>query len=90
MKLKDLLTPTPIPIIEWRTNDPFGEDPDGIFCGVCTWDGTELLPLDGDFYTPEEEIYRYEWFGENNENLTYWSWTDWSIFQENCIKENLK
>lgn len=91
MKLKDLLTSTPIPVIEWRSNDPLGKDPDGIFCGLCTWNGKELLSLDGDIYSPEEEIYRYEWYGENNENLTYWSESKWEIYDDSiCFRENSK
>lgn len=66
----------PVSYIQWRCNSPDGdEEPDGIFCGGCSWTGTELISLDGDFYSLATPIYRYEW--EDDGSLTYWEEVKW-------------
>ena len=70
MKLKDIL-PNYRVNIEVRTTDPFGED---ILFGYCHWTGTELISDDGDSYSIEEEVVKYE-FGEFG--LIYWFEPEW-------------
>ena len=58
MKLKDLCTPEQaIDTIQYRCYGPNQEDE---MLGYCTWNGTELSPLDGDYYSLEDEIIKYE------------------------------
>jgi len=74
MTLRDILEGhPPVKYCQERTN--FADEPDGIFTGSCEWTGTELLPLDGDCYSLDVEIYRYEW--EEDGSLTYWVWSNW-------------
>ena len=74
MKLRDILEGhAPVIYCQERTN--FEDIPDGIFTGSCKWTGTELLPLDGDIYSLDDEIYRYEW--EEDGSLTYWVHSEW-------------
>lgn len=74
MKLRDILPKNPIKIM-LRCNPPAGFDkPDGILSGYCFWNGAELLPLDGDYYTVEAEISRYEFA---NDYLVVWETVDW-------------
>ena len=55
MKIKHILTKPSL--IEYRTRGPNGED---MFCGECRYDGTNLVTLDGDSYSLEDEISHYE------------------------------
>ena len=71
MKLKDILSNSPIDKIEVRTNDPFGDD---MLFGFCRWTGTELVSLDGDNYSIEDEITKYEF---EEYGLTYWIESEW-------------
>lgn len=76
MKLRDILTKgKPVETIMARTNDPFDECEDGILFGYCQWDGEKLISLDGDYYSLEEEIVRFEY--ENENYLVYWTHSDW-------------
>lgn len=71
MKLKDILPNHPIGQIEVRTNDPWGED---MLFGYCAWTGNELISLDGDTYSIEEEITNYMW---DAHDLVYWFRSEW-------------
>lgn len=75
MKVKDILPSTPLERIMVRTNDPWNEDPDGILFGYVGWDGANFVDLDGDYYSLNEEVTRYEW--EEDGSLTYWIHSDW-------------
>lgn len=76
MRLRDILTKgKPVETIMARTNDPFGECEDGILFGYCQWDGEKLISLDGDYYSLEEEIVRFEY--ENENYLVYWIHSEW-------------
>jgi len=77
MKLKDILPEEPLDRIMVRTNDPWDEDPDGMLFGYVGWDGANLVDLDGDYYSLNEEVTRYEW--EEDGSLTYWIHSDWSV-----------
>lgn len=55
MRLKHILTKPAL--IEYRTNAPFGES---VFIGECRYDGSQLIPLDHDIYSLEDEISHYE------------------------------
>lgn len=80
MKLRDILQKgKPVELIEVRTNDPL-EDPedvyeDGLLFGYCKWDGKDLIPLDGDFYSLDEEVVRFKFEDENH--LIYWIYSEW-------------
>ena len=39
--------------------------------GYCAWDGEKLISLDGDSYSLDETVVRYEW--EDDGTLTYWT-----------------
>lgn len=76
MKLRDILTVgKPVEKIMERTNDPYGEIEDGILVGYCWWDGDDLIPLDGDYYSLDAEIERFEF--ESEDSLVYWVHSDW-------------
>ena len=72
LKVKDILPDYSLKNIQVRTNDPFGED---MLFGFCHWIDSELISADGDTYSIEEEIYKYE-FNENGQ-LTYWIISEW-------------
>lgn len=72
MKLKDILPNHPVDI-QVRTNDPFGED---MWFGCCHWTGTELISGDGDSYSIDDEVYKYE-FDKDGYSLTYWFEGNW-------------
>jgi len=77
MTLRDILTRgKPIETIMERCNDPYDEYEDGILSGYCQWDGEKLIPLDGDYYSLNTEIERFEW--ENESYLIYWTRVEWS------------
>ena len=42
--------------------------------GYCSWNGEELMSLDGDTYYVEDDIEKYELDGDN---LTYWIKGEW-------------
>ena len=70
MKLKDILPDHHINIMA-RTTDPYGDD---MLFGYCYWTGTELVSDDGDSYSIEEEIVKYEF---NDYGLAYWFESKW-------------
>lgn len=70
MKLKDIL-PDHYINIQSRTYDPWGED---MLFGYCHWTGTELVSDDGDSYSIEEEVIKYEF---NDYGLSYWFEPEW-------------
>ena len=72
MILKEILPNHPVDI-QVRTNGPFGED---MLFGFCYWTGTELVSKDGDSYSLEEDVVRYE-FSENKTKLVYWFESIW-------------
>lgn len=69
-KLKDIL-PDHYINIQSRTYDPDGED---VLFGYCYWTGTELVSGDGDSYSLEEEVLKYEF---NEYGLAYWFESEW-------------
>ena len=90
MKLKDILLNID-KIIEYkedyvlpiqaRTNSPFeGED---MLFGFCSWDGENLKSEDGDSYSLDEEVIKYELIVNFYESsypyiLTYWFNSEWT------------
>lgn len=65
MKLRDLCLPDyPIDTIQYRCYGPAPECADMMF-GYCRWTGKELQSMDGDSYSLDDEIIKYEWFGEH-------------------------
>ena len=83
MKLIDVLPDCPVEQIMERTfypeslNDDLTEKEirDGMLTGYCAWDGKELRSLDGDNYSVNAEIERFEW--ETDGTLTYWVRGEW-------------
>lgn len=47
----------------------------GLLVGYCSWDGDKLIPADGDYYSVDEVISKYEY--EENGSLTYWTVSEW-------------
>lgn len=81
MKLRDILPDYPVSHIMVRTNYP--DDIDelskserslGMFFGYCSWNGEDLESLDGDTYSLDMEIEKYEM---NEGGLVVWFLSDW-------------
>ena len=72
MKLKDILPPYPLNNIQVRTSHPLDKD---MLFGYCHWTGTELISGDGDNYSIEDEISKYEF--DKDGQLTYWFISEW-------------
>ena len=65
--------------IKVRTNDPFGGD---MFFGLCSWDGKNLKSEDGDSYSLDDEVIKYEIGFDFREDyypyyMTYWFESEW-------------
>ena len=83
MKLMEILGDTPVPVITERTFYPERMNPEldeeeirnGMLFGYCAWDGKNLRPLDGDNYSLNREVERFEWDQEGN--WTYWTRYEW-------------
>ena len=83
MKLRDILPDHPVQIMV-RTNYPerilhnlsreMAEQ--GLLVGYCYWDGEKLISDDGDYYSLDEVISKYEY--EEDGSLTYWGISKWS------------
>lgn len=75
MQLKDILTNKKT-FISYRT---FGPNKEDLFTGSCTWTGSELIPDDGDIYSPEDEIvdYRYLPVSDGPDVITVWYESRW-------------
>ena len=74
--LKNLLTVgEPVETIYYRCNSP-AEDEEDMFYGSCHWDGNNLIPHDGDFYSLDEPLEKYR--REVDGNLTVWIPVEWS------------
>ena len=62
--------------IEIRCNAPEDCSEDDMLVGYCTWDGSKLIPLDGDTYDPEMEVYHYE-YDDETDRLICWIKVTW-------------
>ena len=58
-----------IELIEYRTIIPIDSDDVDIFTGECAYNDGLIVSLDGDIYSLEDEICKYE---ENGRILTVW------------------
>lgn len=47
------------------------------FCGCFKWENNQIIPLDGDSYSPDELIYGYSWFTDNDNNQCLDILVDW-------------
>ena len=75
-KLKDILPERPVGNIMVRTNAPHGyPHPDMLF-GCCRWDGKDLISLDGDSYSVDWSVTKYEW--ESDDSLVSWIESEWT------------
>jgi len=77
MILSEILIPgEPVENIMIRTNAPpsMAGEPDILF-GYCAWDGEELISLDGDYYSLDWEVERYEW--AEDDMLVCWIHVGW-------------
>ena len=70
IKLKDILPNHSIDI-QVRTYDPDGKD---ILFGFCHWTGNELVSIDGDNYSVDEEVLKYSF---DEDGLIYWFESEW-------------
>lgn len=69
MKVKDLIKNKDYPLIQFRYTHP--EIPEGVFFGVCKSKNGELIPLDNDSYSEDEEVLSYEKFKSEKTNEIY-------------------
>ena len=77
MTIQDVLPPiSPISTVEIRCNPPEGCSEKDMLVGYCTWDGSKLIPLDGDTYDPETEVYGYKYDG-STDTLVCWIKVTW-------------
>ena len=62
--------------IEYRTYTPGGED---ILAGYCRWNGMQLISMDGDSYSLDDEITKYEINVNTHDKilLTVWYESSW-------------
>ena len=82
MKLRDILPDHPVQIMV-RTNYPENLLPSlsnemveqGLLVGYCHWDGEKLISDDGDCYSLDEVISKYEYAADGS--LTYWGISEW-------------
>ena len=74
MKVKDILPKHEVNIMV-RTNPPKNFICEDLLVGYCKWDGKNLISLDGDSYSIEDEITKYEY--EDDGSLTYWIGSEW-------------
>lgn len=89
MKLIDVLPARPVSLIMERTfypeslNDELTEREiqDGMLFGYCAWDGEKLTSLDGDNYSVNRQIEKFEW--EEDGSLTYWTRYEWTGGEKN-------
>lgn len=75
MKVKEILPQHSVNIMV-RTNAQANCGCNDLLFGYCKWDGKNLVSLDGDTYSVEDEISRYEY--EADGTLTYWVISEWS------------
>lgn len=73
MKLIDILPLTPVENIMVRVNAPENIGGDMLF-GYCSWDCNKLVSLDGDSYSLDNVVVKYEF---NGSGLVYWKPVDW-------------
>ena len=52
-----------------RTTAPSNIGIQDFLSGYCKWDGENLTPLDGDYYSLDDEIVAYEVFSNIKQNL---------------------
>lgn len=66
-----------VPYIEYRT---MLDDMD-ILSGICRYENGKLVPMDGDTYSPNDIISRYEWYdGRDGERcLSVWYESEWDF-----------
>lgn len=79
MTVKDLIQKKDYDYISWRLTSPKWWDEPDIFLGSCKSINGELIPLDGDSYSENEIVIRYEeWSKEGIENgLTVVTEAEW-------------
>lgn len=74
MKVRDILPSYPLKYIEVRTYDPYGMD---ILFGWVHWTGKTLVSADGDYYSLNEEVKKWE-YDEDTRHFTYWIHSEWT------------
>ena len=78
MKLKQIvdMIDKNIPYIAYRTIISIDSDDVDLFTGACRWNDGRLIPLDGDNYSLNDEIKKYEYDKDNN-ILVVWYDSEW-------------
>lgn len=82
MTVNDILPSHPVEIMV-RTNYPESLLPylsseiieQGLLVGYCSWDGEKLISEDGDYYSVDDIVEKYEY--ETDGSLTYWEISRW-------------
>lgn len=69
MTVKDLIKDKDYDYISWHVTTPEYLDNPDMFFDACKSKNGELIPLDGDSYSEDEVVLRYEeWSGDEIEN----------------------
>jgi len=71
--LRDILPKTGDYIIEYRTYLPDGTD---VLAGYCCYKNNELIPLDGDTYSLNDELLKYS-TSQTIKYITVWYESKW-------------
>ena len=64
MTVQDLINKKDYDYISWRLTYP--GIPDGVFAGSCHSINGELIPDDQDYYSPNEEVLKYDEWTQND------------------------
>lgn len=73
MKLINIIDGKTIETIMYRTNSPFNDRED-MLVGYCAYLDEELISLDGDSYSLDDEIEKYKW---EDDMLIVWYKSTW-------------
>ena len=79
MTVKDLIKNKDYDYISWRITAPYWWGEPDMFFGACKSKNGELIPFDGDSYSEDEVVIKYEeWSNDTFENgLTVVVETEW-------------
>lgn len=69
MTIKDLISSKDYDYIEWRVTLPEKHGGEDTFFGSCKSRNGVLYPLDGDIYSEDEEILRWEEWSDATTNV---------------------
>ena len=74
MRLRDIVEGKEFPKIMYRCNPPEGIDKEDCLVGYCHYTNGQLIPDDGDDYSLDDEIEKYE---IDDWGLVVWIHAEW-------------